>query len=557
MHKICLAKILHAQLGAGLNQRTHGKSSGFRIKKKLRPILRCKNLCCCKAGILPLLSGFLSDFACSSASFGAFIALCLQHVFFSYLFVYRICVRTCIHNSKNFAESLLSQPFSKVSASKLAAGRNEKRIPIDLYSFTWCWTACLKLRSSDILFALSMQRMYCRFASSSRAVQCATAKSPSISSIQRPLTGLQGPRMPVIYCFDNNHRPLRDQFVASLDCQGHNPCFELRETFVQDFGAHPTRAAGGFRVQAFKLELVLRTLDALLEKLKSPPVPGQSAGSPLAQYFVFSDVDIQCLGCPRRLYGALGTAINTFAGGTSLPDVLFQREFETAGVNVGFILIRAAPAVRQLFQAVHEEVCRHHRMDQKVMNRVLLKSGAQHLRAGRLPSTFWASSNCGNVAGQQPPQPLQPARAQPSLPQLADLVLHHANFIKSSELTVSSDPQPKLRQLQLVRTMHDLQRSDKGQKVLQEEAWRSFCQSLAADPTLHRYAEQHFPAADHPRYKRLKIGIVAKSSPDASPKRLESELEEMSENIDSDSQSTLFLVLTLKKYSFPLVESIL
>jgi hypothetical protein len=104
-------------------------------------------------------------------------------------------------------------------------------------------------------------------------------------------------------------------------------------------------------------------------------------------------------------------------------------------------------------------------LDQKLLNRYLL-DGEASIRVRRLPAVFWASS------------------ASP--PPLTELVLHHANFVVDTERRPSSDPAPKLAQLDLVERC--FREDDAG-------AWAALAASIDADPSLAKYRERHFPAA--------------------------------------------------------------
>ena len=102
-------------------------------------------------------------------------------------------------------------------------------------------------------------------------------------------------------------------------------------------------------------------------------------------------------------------------------------------------------------------------LDQKLLNRYLLANEAS-ISVRRLPTTFWASS------------------ARP--PPLSELVLHHANFVIDTERRPSSDPSPKLAQLDVVKRCFD---EDDG------DAFGTLVSSIEAGASLTKYRERHFP----------------------------------------------------------------
>ena len=86
------------------------------------------------------------------------------------------------------------------------------------------------------------------------------------------------------------------------------------------------------------------------------------------------------------------------------------------------------------------------------------------IRVRRLPTTFWASSAAA--------------------PLLHELVLHHANFVIDNERRPSSDPSPKLAQLDAVRRCFDEKDA---------AAFGTLAGLIAGDASLAKYRERHFP----------------------------------------------------------------
>ena len=234
---------------------------------------------------------------------------------------------------------------------------------------------------------------------------------------------------------DGNHWPLAERLRASLDSE----LFDARITRVDDLNGLPGRAAGGKPVQRFKL----RELRRIASEASTP--------------FVWSDVDVQPLGSLRRLHDAIHDALRTDA------DLFVQREFADCGCNVGFLIVRPSPRLDAFLEKWLRDLESTNTLDQKILNRYLLSNEAS-ISVKRLPTRFWASS------------------AAP--PPLAELVLHHANFVIDVQRRPSSDPSPKLAQLDAVRRCFDEDDVD---------AFDTLASSIAADASLAKYRERHFP----------------------------------------------------------------
>ena len=238
---------------------------------------------------------------------------------------------------------------------------------------------------------------------------------------------------------DGNHWPLAERLKKSLD---GTTLFDARIARVDDLNGWPGRAAGGKPVQRFKLRELIRIA-------AEAPKP-----------FVWSDVDVQPLGSLQRLHGAITDALRTD------DDLYVQREFADCGCNVGFLIVRPSPRLDAFLENWLRDLEATNTLDQKILNRYLLSNEAS-ICVRRLPTTFWASS------------------AAPPL--LHELVLHHANFVIDTERRPSSDPSPKLAQLDAVRRCFDEDDVD---------AFDALASSIAADASLAKYRERHFPDAE-------------------------------------------------------------
>ena len=265
-------------------------------------------------------------------------------------------------------------------------------------------------------------------------------------------------RMAWFCCSDGNHWPLAERLVAQLDAEASPFAVSCRR--VDDLGGLPGRAAGGLPVQDFKL--------GELERICGEADDGRAV--------VWSDVDVQVLGPLPDLRRAIDSAVASRRGA----DLFCQREFRDAGLNVGFLVLVPSPRLRGFLRRWRDEMRQTRRLDQKVLNHVLLRGG-DGVTIARLSGAFWASSNAA-------PPPLR------------SLVLHHANFTLDEARRPSSDPTPKVAQLDLVRGLRA--RADDGDAAAEAD-WGAWVGRIRADASLARYRERHFPAADQPAWAAL------------------------------------------------------
>jgi len=225
--------------------------------------------------------------------------------------------------------------------------------------------------------------------------------------------------------------------------------FDVRVFRADDLGGLAGRAAGGLPVQQFKVTCILRAIDE----------------GPEGTRFVWSDVDVQPLGSTARLRAHVEAGSAT---------VRAQREFDDCGLNVGFLVVERSPEARALFADLGRRMTETKALDQKILNAMVLdgRPGVE-----RFSTLVWASSN----AAARPP--------------LADLVLHHANFIPDDgRRRDSRDPTPKLRQLDDVAAWHD---------AGDDAKWTALLDDIVGDPSLAIYRDRSFPAALRDRWADL------------------------------------------------------
>mmetsp|Transcript_13007 Transcript_13007/g.17419 ORF Transcript_13007/g.17419 Transcript_13007/m.17419 type:complete len:301 (+) Transcript_13007:82-984(+) len=270
-------------------------------------------------------------------------------------------------------------------------------------------------------------------------------------------------------CADDNHEILGRRLEERVGSEFTFSC----KRFV-DFEAISRRAAGGYPVQYKKVECII---NILATKLTQSFIENKKE-----EWFIWSDVDVQPLGSLKDLRSVLEAQIENNSDSI---DLFTQREFDDCGINLGFLLIRFRPTALDLFLSfAHDMTQCKGMLDQKLFNQILLNNKFEsQQKVRRLPSIIWASSN-----------------AQ-SRPLLQNLVLHHANFIPSSEwASDSKDPQPKLNQLDFIASISSTKRHhstshnyDCKQDSDQEKAFFTFLNEICQDPTLSAYRDRHFP----------------------------------------------------------------
>eukprot|EP00434_Breviolum_minutum_P038154 symbB.v1.2.033836.t2/scaffold4260.1/size42279/1 len=177
------------------------------------------------------------------------------------------------------------------------------------------------------------------------------------------------------------------------------------------------------------------------------------------EVFLFTDVDVQYFQPIHQI------VTDCMASGA---DIIFQKEFEDIGVNIGFMAIRNTMACHGFWDYVHAEISRTQALDQRVVNNSLYSghaAGEFGLRWDRWPSEIWASS----MAFSGP------------LPQ--SVAVHHANFL--IDKAPSADPRPKLEQLKhLARELKALKE--------QETPWTAFMDAARGCQAMLDYRSRHF-----------------------------------------------------------------
>lgn len=239
--------------------------------------------------------------------------------------------------------------------------------------------------------------------------------------------------------------------------------FCVCEDFLDDLGGN-NRAGGGLPTYLYKSSKINKALEEVAE----------------GEVFLFVDVDIQFLKPVRHIVD------ECMASGV---DLLFQKEFEDIGVNIGFMAMRNTEACRAFWKYVHGEIVRTQCLDQRVVNNSLYSGHAAKefgLRHDRWPSCIWASSMA--FSGPLPENPL----------------IHHANFLV--EKATAGDCRPKLEQLKQLQT---LIRS--GKDVASDEDWSTFITASRESPAMLDYRARHFGARrPGPEWSTLEEGHIAR-----------------------------------------------
>lgn len=234
---------------------------------------------------------------------------------------------------------------------------------------------------------------------------------------------------------------------------------ELCEDFIEDLGVLKNRAGGGVPTYLYKAQKIKDALEATEE----------------SECFLFTDVDVQFLGPVRAI-------VEEAVKGR---DLVFQREFEDIGVNIGFVAVRNTQGSRAFWHHVHAEILRTQALDQRVVNNALYSGMAERefsLSWGRFPAEIWASS----MAFSGPPP--------------AGLVLHHANF--TLERAVAKDPSLKLAQMVMVSSYA------RGDTALLLD----FVKAVQTNQSMLDYRERHFGARrPGPEWQVLPLGHLARA----------------------------------------------
>ncbi|KAH8051232.1 hypothetical protein JL722_10932 [Aureococcus anophagefferens] len=225
----------------------------------------------------------------------------------------------------------------------------------------------------------------------------ALEQSSSSTETDEQLSSNAAP-IPWFCCSDGNHWPLAERLVAQLG--GEASPFAPSCRRVEDLGGLPA---------APRAACPCRTSSSASSSASAARRGARSS----------SGATSACSRSGSALRAAAAAAVRD-------ADLACQREFADAGLNVGFLVVRPSPRSRR-FCAWREEMAATKRLDQKVLNQIVLRGGAP-VRIARLDAAVWASSN-----------------AAP--PPLGELLLHHANFTLDVERRPSSDPAPKLAQL--------------------------------------------------------------------------------------------------------------
>ncbi|CAJ1400981.1 unnamed protein product [Effrenium voratum] len=242
----------------------------------------------------------------------------------------------------------------------------------------------------------------------------------------------------------------------------------VREDILDDLKGN-NRAGGGMPTYLYKSAKIRKALDEVED----------------GEVFLFTDVDVQ------YFQPVKGIVEERMASGV---DMIFQKEFEDIGVNIGWMALRNTGPCRAFWDHVYGEISRTQALDQRVVNNSLYSGHAASLglRWDRWPSSIWASS----LAFSGP---------------LPELVVHHANFLV--EKAPSANPAPKLSQL---RQLRDLQAAKKAKAPEAAAAgsdgdWEAFMAAARSCQAMLDYRSRHFGSRrPGPEWSLLPEGHVAR-----------------------------------------------
>jgi len=273
--------------------------------------------------------------------------------------------------------------------------------------------------------------------------------------------------MKVFFFYDSKFVPLRDYMVASMEASQPASAFQLQEDILDDLKGN-NRAGGGMPTYLYKSAKICKALDEVDKD----------------EVFLFTDVDVQYFQPIHQIVE------DCMVNGT---DIIFQKEFEDIGVNIGFMAMRNTLACRGFWDYVHAEISRTQALDQRVVNNSLYSGHARGefgLRWDRWPSKIWASS----MAFSGP------------LPEA--IAVHHANFL--IDKAPSADPMPKLEQLkQLASELHE--RKEQVQATATVRPWATFMEAARGCQAMLDYRSRHFgERRPGPEWSMLAEGHVAR-----------------------------------------------
>lgn len=161
--------------------------------------------------------------------------------------------------------------------------------------------------------------------------------------------------MKLITFYTKSHQPLKERFAASL--------LDDFDVVYQeaDFTAALT-AGGGMPTWEYKTT-------ALLQQIR------QEEG----KIIIFSDIDIIFF---KKVEGLVNNCIKD-------KDIVFQREYEASGVNIGFMAIRCNTASLKFWETVLSKIRQTKEWDQVVVNQLLYQE-QYDIRWGRFPQEAWS-----------------------------------------------------------------------------------------------------------------------------------------------------------------------
>jgi len=162
--------------------------------------------------------------------------------------------------------------------------------------------------------------------------------------------------MKICTFYTENFRPMLDRFEKSFkdDFEHVAEKIDLTEGEVKGAG-------GGLKIWEFKTWNVI-------EKIKEN----------MGDEIIISDIDIQFF---KPVLPLLKNAMRHV-------DMVFQKEYESSGVNIGFIGIRCNQQTLEFWEEIQHRVKEQNIWDQKAANFLLYRDHSA-VRWGRLPSQVW------------------------------------------------------------------------------------------------------------------------------------------------------------------------
>lgn len=181
--------------------------------------------------------------------------------------------------------------------------------------------------------------------------------------------------MKIYYFCDKEYIDMKNVFVSSMK----DP-FEHKFKLLEKINIDKTKPGSGIDIWTYKTKMAI---DAIRENLEKNEI------------IIISDIDIQFF----------KPCISTVNESLKNKDIVFQKEHEKNGINIGFIGIRCNMDTLNFWKVVYANILLTNDWDQAIINDMIYKE-KYNIKWGLFPRTIWNWSQ-GTLQN--------------------DIILHHAN----------------------------------------------------------------------------------------------------------------------------------